>query len=355
MTARMTRLWLLIRSIGGWRGFYLGLPCIIVGLFLLSVPLLLPKMVGGFPEDLFFPQRATAARDTTALILFGLVVASLAGLIAMFITKYAFKSNRRASLLLTCYVFWGGWGGYVHATTDFGDAAFFRTAFGQRYAIPWDRVPGRVEGMSGQEDPLQRWAFVDPIGFTYCAKPFDARRSAVGGCESGRMLFGRQGLNGSGAYRTDRPEDRDDPDGIGILIELEELERDRREEGAARAAFSALDLGYEHEGVRRPDVGGMIAFEDDEPFRFINLFARTRPSSAGFHRAVCTNGFSSPEQRNGPMMCSHYIRRGERAWVFDLPIEETAIANQRLDQLIEQLEDFEVPLSRAQRRRGYIN
>jgi hypothetical protein len=345
----------LTTRIGQSRWFYVGMPLLALAGSLVSLFMLVMAGVGAH----YHPIPPSQWITTYAGISFGLGMASILALLLMAIAKYGFASPRRASFVLMALLGWVGWSVYLLATAPPEDAAYHRVFDGQRYSMPWNRLPG---DLTASGNSTQRWEEVSRIGFTYCAKPFDVDAGNNIRCDVGTFLAGQRGVT---AYPLHNQQD--DPEGLQLLAHLQRLQQ-----GSGNAAAPSLAGGsstsasgsstssggpapsWGHiRGTQIADIAGMLAFESSglPSQRAIYLFSRDAPDAQRFHRAVCRPGIRNGQVVDPALMCQHYIRAGERAWTFALPISETAQARARLAQLQRQLVRFRSQSAVAPERR----
>jgi len=230
-----------------------------------------------------------------------------------------------------------------------GEAAYKRTFEGQRFEIPWDRVTGE---MTSRGNPLGRWDAVEMIGFRYCAKPFNATHIGSDCERHASFLTGGENLTGSGYLRNASL----DPDGRGLRAHLVRQQRERETSGALTSRSSSLssassstsggpsDGPWERiEADRQADIGGMMAFRRFADFpseEAIYLFSKAEPSDTKGNHAECRRGIRNGEVRDPEFVCTHFVRDGQKAWLFDLRLNETERASERLAQLKSQLDRY---------------
>lgn len=330
-------------KIAGSRWFYIGVPtlCIFLGLFGAA-----GSLIGGAVSNTYHPVVPSTGPLFAMKAYAGLAIAGLASLILMATAKFAFRSPRRAVILAAALGFWFVGVAWLALTSVPGEDAYKRTFEGQRFEIPWDRVTGE---MTSRGNPLGRWDAVEMIGFRYCAKPFNATHIGSDCERHASFLTGGESLTGSGYPRNASL----DPDGRGLRAHLVRQQRERETSGAltsrssnSSSASSSTSGGpsdgpWERiEADRQADVGGMIAFKRLADFpseESIYLFSKAEPSDTKGHHAECRRGIRNGEVRDPEFVCTHFVRDGQKAWLFDLRLNETERASERLAQLKSQL------------------
>lgn len=337
----------MIKAIAGSRWFYLGLPllAIVIGLYIGG-----DAYVAAAVNQHYHPVVPATEVVFLAELFLTLALAGAIAIILITFAKFALKSARRTSLMVAVFGVWTLFMVYLIANSQPPEPAYQRTYAGQRYAIEWGRLPGEL---TSRANPIRTWGDVSSIGFTYCYEPFDPTKGRATDCKRGTFLAGNRGLN---SY--DLSADFEDPEGGKLLDHLEKLETDpsylsqlSSSSSPSRSRFistsggSAGELWTKVRAKRVPDIGGMFAFESEDPYapsHFIYLFGKSLPESSRFHRAQCRKQISNGEVSDASVSCIHYLRDGENAWIFELPIADTANAASRLTQLLRQLESFRI-------------
>lgn len=325
----------------GSRWFYIGVPalCVLLGLFGAA-----GSLIGGAVNNTYHPVIPTTGLLFAMKVYAGLAIAGLTSLIFMATAKFAFRSPRRASILAFALGVWLMGVALLALTSVPGEDAYKRTFEGQRFEIPWNRVTGE---MTCRGNPLGRWDAVEMIGFRYCAKPFNATHIGLDCDRIASFLAGGENLAGSGYLSNGSL----DPDGRGLRAHLLKQQLERETPGALAAGSSTSsspstsggspDSPWEQiEADRQADIGGMIAFKKLAIFpsdEAIYLFSKAAPSDTSGHHAECQRGIRNGEVEDQEFVCTHFVRAGQKAWLFDLRLNETERASERLALLKSQL------------------
>lgn len=344
MKDQAVKLW----KIAGSRWFYIGVPtlCILLGLFGAAA-----SLIGGAVNNTYHPVVPSSGSLFAMKVYAGLAIAGLASLILMATAKFAFRCPRRASIFAVALGFWSVGVAWLALTSVPGEDAYKRTFEGQRFEIPWDRVTGE---MTSRGNPLGRWDAVETIGFRYCAKPFNATHIASDCDRPASFLAGTENLTGNGYLRHGSL----DPDGRGLRAYLVRQQPERETPGvlmlrsstsssaSSSTSGGSSDRPWEQiEANRQADIGGMMAFKRVANFpsgEAIYLFSNAEPSDVRGHHAECRRGIRNGEVEDQEFVCTHFVRDRQRAWLFDLRLNETARASERLAELRSQLGSYRV-------------